>query len=66
MKTELKVQNVVCGGCASTIINALSQMSDISNVEVTIESGLVHFDSKGDSNLTKVKAKLKDLGYPEV
>lgn len=65
MKTELKVQNVVCAGCASTIINALSQMSDISNVEVDIHTGLIHFESTNESNIAKVKAELKSLGYPE-
>lgn len=65
MQTEnFIVQNVKCGGCASNIQQGLSDISGVSQVNVSIETGEVTVE--GD-NLDRVQlgSKLSELGYPE-
>lgn len=58
---KLLVNNIKCGGCAKTIENQLNNIANIQNVEVNVEEGSVSFTGADES---KVKAKLKSLGYP--
>ena len=67
MKTvSVPVQNLKCQGCASTIENKLTQLINISAVEVDVENKLVTFDYSDNLALHDAKEALKLLGYPEV
>ena len=66
MKTTIAVQNLKCGGCANTIISKLSELDDISTVEVDNDTSVVSFDYLNNDNLLKVEQKLLALGYPSV
>jgi len=60
---ELDVENVKCGGCASTIEEGLKSLAGIENVEVEIESG--HVSISGDSlSEAAIREKLAALGFP--
>lgn len=66
MKTSVIVQNLKCGGCAKTIITKLSQIENISQVNVNKDTSNVSFVSKTPEDALIVKHKLKELGYPSI
>jgi len=61
---SLELQNVKCGGCVEAIKNGLSDLKGIQVKNVDIPTGKLDFDSKGETSLEDVKAKLDNLGYP--
>ena len=64
MTYQINVENIKCGGCASTIRSKLEAMDGIEKIEVDIDAGLVSVDGSEDSR-DAVTAKLLKLGYPE-
>ena len=64
MKTELIIQNLKCGGCANTIVTKLSEVNNISNVSVDVESSMVTFEHVFENDIDKAVEKLASLGYP--
>ena len=64
MKTTLKIQNLKCGGCANTIITKISNIDQISDVNVNVEESTVTFTSISEEEVENVKNKLSALGYP--
>lgn len=65
MKTTVHIQNLKCGGCASTITKNLTALDDVSDVIVEVEDEFVTFDYSDENTLHLVKDTLADLGYPE-
>lgn len=61
---KLTVENLKCGGCASTIIKQLSAIDDVEKVHVDSESNTVSFVAPIE-RLTLVQQRLHTLGYPE-
>lgn len=66
MKTKIIVQNLKCGGCANTITTKLSQLDNVTNVLVNIESSIVSFVTLNAEDALLVKEKLKAIGYPSI
>jgi len=66
MKATIIVQNLKCGGCAQTITNKLSELENISEVHVFLNTSMVSFAYEDSSDALIVKDKLKDLGYPSI
>ncbi|MBA6151378.1 heavy-metal-associated domain-containing protein [Gelidibacter maritimus] len=66
MNTSIVVQNLKCGGCVNTITTKLSNIPNISNLQVDVEESKVSFSYLNESDAGKVKEKLKQLGYPSV
>ena len=66
MKATIIVQNLKCGGCARTITNKLSELENISEVQVFTNTSTVSFAYEDSSDALNVKDKLKDLGYPSI
>ena len=65
MKRTLEVENVKCGGCASTLTKALK--SDYGEVEVNLEKTPREITLDiSDDNMENLKLKLRTLGYPLV
>jgi len=65
MQTEhFKVLNVKCAGCAANIKNGLAELSGISGVEVSIDSGEVTVEGE-ELGRKQLAEKLSELGYPE-
>ncbi|MGV6816975.1 MAG: heavy-metal-associated domain-containing protein [Thiotrichales bacterium] len=64
MSYVIEVENIKCGGCASSITSKLKAMPGVDAVDVDIESGEVMLE--GDENQrANVAAELLRMGYPE-
>lgn len=63
MKVSYEVQNLKCGGCASTITKKLSEEYD--DVLVDVENKIVSLEI-GEKSEESVKNSLRALGYPIV
>lgn len=66
MKTSIIVQNLKCDGCAKTIISKLSELENISNIEVGTENATVSFSYVKENDVMSVIYRLKSLGYPSI
>ena len=66
MKTAILVQNLKCGGCAHTISTKLSEIKNISNLNIDIDEGKISFEYANENDTFQVKEKLKALGYPSI
>jgi copper chaperone len=64
MAYQVKVENIKCGGCASTIRSKLELIDGVSGVDVKVEDGIVSIDAAEDTR-EAVTARLYTLGYPE-
>ncbi len=59
------VENIKCGGCASSIRKGLLENPLVEAVEVDVGSGQVHVQAEGSAR-AEIVQKLARLGYPEV
>ncbi|WP_018174900.1 MULTISPECIES: heavy-metal-associated domain-containing protein [Thioalkalivibrio] len=62
---KIEVENIKCGGCASSIRKGLMQVEGVTEAEVDVEGGAVEVQAP-DSAREAVAAKLASMGYPEV
>ena len=65
MTTTLYIDNIKCGGCASTIQRKLDSMDQISDASINVEEGKISFESLDENAKAEVLSALKKLGYPE-
>ncbi|MFD2529430.1 MULTISPECIES: heavy-metal-associated domain-containing protein [Polaribacter] len=65
MISEIKIENLKCGGCAATIKKGLLSINEVTDVQVEVENSTVTITSENE-NLDLIKEKLSKLGYPEV
>ena len=64
MTYQISVENIKCGGCASTIRSKLESMQGVDKIDVNIEAGIVSVDGN-EQTREAVSARLLQLGYPE-
>lgn len=64
MNYTLSVENIKCGGCASSIRNKLIETSLAQAVEVDVELGEVRIDGNPEWRSQAIQA-LARMGYPE-
>ena len=64
MTYQISVENIKCGGCASTIRSKLEAMAGVAKVDVDISAGIVNVDASEDTRQA-VADRLLRLGYPE-
>ena len=64
MTYEIAVENIKCGGCASTITRRLNALDAVSDCQVDVETGVVSITGD-ESSKTEVTQLLLNLGYPE-
>jgi copper chaperone len=64
MAYQISVENIKCGGCASTIRSRLQAMDGVNKIDVDIAEGIVTIDGAEDTRAA-VTARLLKLGYPE-
>lgn len=62
---EIKVENIKCNGCATSIKNSLSKMEGVHDVKVDVENGIVSLETEASANQEKIVSKLQSMGYPE-
>ena len=67
MNIKIQVENIKCGGCASSIRKGLMNDNRVSEVEVDIEQGIVNIQLTGDAENAHddFVAVLLKMGYPE-
>lgn len=65
MKTKVVVDNLKCGGCASSIKKGLMSFSEVSDVNVDVETDTIEVTHVVDFDEKKIKDKLHSMGYPE-
>jgi copper chaperone len=63
MKQTLEVQNVKCGGCASTLTKSLKDEFGEVIVDLEVHPRKITLDIE-DNKLETLKLKLRSLGYP--
>ncbi|WP_282116466.1 heavy-metal-associated domain-containing protein [Cellulophaga baltica] len=66
MQNSITVQNLKCVGCANTIKNKISEIENISSIEIDIDSSNISFSTKNNEDVLRVKDKLKAIGYPSI
>jgi copper chaperone len=64
MRTAVHIENLKCCGCVSTIINRLSEIKNISEVEVDLDAETVTFDFHTKHDFERAKDILSMIGYP--
>jgi len=65
METKIYIENLKCGGCASTIKKGVLSVDGVSDINVNVDESIVEVTTSGDA-ITAVKEKLSKMGYPEV
>ncbi|KAB7885813.1 heavy-metal-associated domain-containing protein [Poseidonibacter ostreae] len=63
MKQTLEVENVKCGGCASTLVSSLKEEFGEIIVDLSAHPRKITLDIE-DEKKESLKLKLRDLGYP--
>ncbi len=63
MEQIIEVDNIKCGGCASTIKKKLTEAHALESVEVDIEQGAVTLTA-ASIDMEAVEATLRGIGYP--
>ncbi len=59
---KFKVKNVKCGGCVSSVTDALKDLKGVEKVEVDL-NGEVELKGEGFDK-AQAKSSLKEIGYP--
>lgn len=63
--TDIKIENLKCGGCAATIKKGLLSLNNVEDVTIDNETSIVSI-AGNLSDLSEIKQKLSKMGYPEV
>jgi copper chaperone len=64
MQHVIEVENIKCGGCASTIRTRLGKIEGVGSMEIDIEQGHVTVEAPDDTR-EQLVATLLANGYPE-
>ena len=65
MKT-IQVENLKCGGCASTIKKGLISIDGIETVDIAIETSEITIQSEDMDVVASAIKKLSSMGYPQI
>lgn len=64
-KAIINIENLKCGGCANSIVNSISKIPHVNNVEVDLENNSVIIDHEDTVEREVFISALTKLGYPE-
>lgn len=64
MRKTVHIQNLKCQGCGNTIVNKLSELKNISEVEVNQSEETVSFDFHTKHDFELAKHRLSAIAYP--
>ena len=56
--------DIVCGGCATAIKNAIGKIEGISKIDVDVENKKVRVEHNGGISREKIVETLDDAGFP--
>lgn len=66
MTETIIVENLKCGGCASSVKNSLEKLDQVKGVEVDLATSEVSVAIEGSIDREVLIERLHKLGYPEV
>lgn len=66
MKKTFQIQNLKCGGCESTILNALLKINGVQNIAIHPEESSITLTYNNEDVYENVRAKLSKIGYPVI
>ena len=61
--TKMSVPDIVCGGCAASIKNALGKVSGVKSVEVDVQTKVVTVEHDAEIGREKLAEALDDAGF---
>ncbi len=64
MKEIIAIQNLKCGGCASSIIGALQAFPEVASVSVDLTTNTVIINTNGTPQRALYEDTLTAAGYP--
>ena len=64
MSYKLTVENIKCGGCASTITTKLNKIDGVTSSEVDVDNGVITINAKESTKAEAAELLLK-IGYPK-
>jgi copper chaperone len=62
MNLQLKVPNISCGGCVSTITEAIKKVDSNATVQGNSQTKTISVETQ--SSETEIKAVMANIGYP--
>lgn len=62
----IKVKGMMCEGCERRIINALSEIKGIKNVEANHKDGIVKIECDEKLDHSEIITQIQDLGFEVV
>ena len=62
----IQVENLKCGGCASTIKKGLISIDGIETVAIAIETSEITIQTNDEEVIASAIKKLSSMGYPQV
>lgn len=62
----IKIENLKCGGCGSTIKKTLKDMNGVENVAIDFDNSEVSVAHTEGVNRQALTMALKKIGYPEI
>ena len=66
MKKTFQIQNLKCGGCERTIMNAILKINGIQHIAIHPDDNSIVLTYKYEDVYENVRAKLSQIGYPIV
>ncbi len=64
MKKTFQIQNLKCGGCENTIINALLKIDGVKKVSIHSDDSSISLTYKNDDAFKNARRRLSQIGYP--
>jgi len=65
-KMELKVKGMHCHSCEMLVSDELGEIAGVKKVAADHAKGLVTIEADDNVDITKIKSKIKELGYEVV
>ena len=66
MKAKITIEGMSCGHCVKHVSNALADLENVENIQVSLENKTALFESKAEIADEKIKFAIEDAGYEVV
>lgn len=63
MDRKINIKGMSCNHCVNNVQNALSKISDVDNVEVSLKGNYAIVSSEEDISINKFKKAIESVGY---
>ena len=63
MKTELKIEGMMCSHCTSRVANSLVQLAGVTHVDVSLAEKKAVVEHEEGVDLALLKQTVEDLGF---